>query len=44
MAVHLTVASDVFDVVLFLAVLCFPRDVLDEIGDRIKSCPENFPT
>ena len=43
MAVHLAVAGDVFDVVLFCAVL-FPRDVLDEIWDRIELIPDNFPT
>ena len=36
---QLPVAGDVFDGVLFCAVL-FPRDVLDEISD----VPENFPT
>ena len=41
MAVHLAVAGDVFDGVLFCAVL-FPRDVLDEIWDLIESVPEDF--
>ena len=42
MAVHLAVASDVFDGVLFSAVLS-PQDVLNEILDLIESVPENFP-
>ena len=44
MAVHLAVAGDVFDGVLFCAVLFSLRDVLTEILDRIDSVPENFPT
>ena len=43
MAVHLTVAGDIFDGVLVCAAF-FPRDVLDEIWDRIESVPENLPT
>ena len=42
MVVHLAVAGDVFDGVLFCAVL-FPPDVLDEIRDCIASVPEHFP-
>ena len=38
-AVHLAVAGDVFDAVLFCAVLFSPRDVLDEILDLIESVP-----
>ena len=38
MAVHLAVAGDAFDGVLFCAVF-FPRDVLDETWDRITSVP-----
>ena len=44
MAVHLAVACDIFDGVLFCAVLFSLRDVLTEILDRIDSVPENFPT
>ena len=44
MAVHLVVAGDVVDGVLFCAVLFCPRDVLDEIWDLIESVPENFLT
>ena len=43
MAVHLAVAGDVFDGVLFCAVV-FPQDVLGEILNRTESVPENFPT
>ena len=42
MAVHLSVAGDVFDGVLFRMFL--PRDVLDEIWDLNESAPENFRT
>ena len=38
----MTVADDVFDGVLFCAVLFSPRDVLDELWDLIESVPENF--
>ena len=40
MAVHLAVAGDVFDGVLFFS----PRDGLDKTWDRTESVPENFPT
>ena len=43
MAVHLAVAGDVFDGVLFGSVL-FSTVVLDEISDLIEPVPENFPT
>ena len=33
MVVHLAVVVDIFDGVLFSAVLFFPRDVLNEIWD-----------
>ena len=39
MIVHLAVAGDVFDGVLF-----FPRDVLDKIWDWMETVPENFPS
>ena len=42
MAVPLAVTGDVFDGVLFYAVI-FPRGVLDEIWNRIESVPNNFP-
>ena len=42
MAVHMAVAGDVFDGVLFCAVL-FPRDVLDEIRTELSHFL-NFPT
>ena len=43
MVVHLAVAGDVFDGVLFL--LSFPpRDVFNEIWDKIESVPEIFST
>ena len=41
MAVPLAVTGDVFDDVLFCAVL-FLRGVLDEKWDRIESVPKNF--
>ena len=41
MAVPLAVAADVFDGVLFCAVL-FPMICLDEIWDWTESVPENF--
>ena len=44
MAVHLAVAGDVFDDVLFCALSFLPQHVLDEIWDWIESVPENFPT
>ena len=37
-AIYLTVAGDVFDVVVF------PKDVLDELWDLIESVSEGFPT
>ena len=43
MAVHLAVAGDVVDDDFFVLSF-FPRDVLDEIWDRIVSVPENFST
>ena len=42
MAVHLAVAGDVFGGV-YLCCPFSPRDVLDEIWDRIESVSENFP-
>ena len=41
MAIHLAVACDVFNSVLFGAVF-FPLDVLGEIWDWIESVPEDF--
>ena len=41
MVVYLAVADDVFNGVLFCAVL-FPMRCLDEIWDRIESVPEDF--
>ena len=41
-AIHLAVAGDIYDGVLFLLSI-FPRDVLDEIWDRIESVAEIFP-
>ena len=43
MAVHLVVAVEVFECVLFVLSF-FPRDVLDEIWDLIESVSELFPT
>ena len=43
MIIHLVVAGDVLNGVLFCAVP-FPRGVLDEIWDGTESLPENFPT
>ena len=42
MAVHLANAGDVFDGVFLYHF--FPRDVLDEIWNRIELVPYNFPT
>ena len=42
MAVHLAVAGDVFDSVLFCAVLFSPQEFLDETWDLNESVPENF--
>ena len=42
-AVYLAVAGDVFDGV-FLCCPFFPRDVLDEIWDIIKSVSEGVPS
>ena len=42
-AVHLAVASDIFDGV-FLCCPFFPRDVLDEIWDLIELVSAGFPT
>ena len=43
MAVHLAVAGDVFDGVIFSCPF-FLRDVLGEIWDLIESVSEGFPT
>ena len=43
MAVRVAIAGDVFDGVLFCAVL-FSRDILDEIWERTESVPENYPS
>ena len=43
MAVYLAVSGDVFDGVLFCAVL-FQSDVLYKIWDQTESVPENFST
>ena len=44
MAVHLAVAGDFFNSVIFCAVLFSPRDVLDKIWDIIESVSEGFST
>ena len=41
MAVHLAVAGDVFEGSYFV-LSCFPRDVLDEIWDWVKSIAGGF--
>ena len=41
-AVHLAIASDVFDGVFLLSL--FPQDVLDEILGLIESVSDDFPT
>ena len=42
-AVHLTVACDVYDDVVFVLSF-FPRGVLDEILNLIESVSEGFPS
>ena len=43
MAVQLAVTGDVLGGILFCVVI-FPRDVLDEIWDKIVSTPKDFPS